>query len=84
MKIESKQRKRCDAKKKFSRFDKFGQPYQLRLGQSGETEIRSCCGAILTILLVLTLLAYGGYKIKFIQEHDGATILQSVRGNYFS
>ena len=66
----------CNATaEKVKDLDKFGQAFQFRLGTSGKTEAKSCCGAMLSIIMSVVMLVYGGYKFNFLIERKGASIV---------
>ena len=77
--------KLCNAAgEKVKGLDKFGQSFNFGLGPSGETEIKSFCGATLTIFVSVVMLVYTVYKIDFLIERQGAQIVQTFREKHFS
>ena len=66
----------CNATaEKVKGLDNFGQSFKFRLGTSGETEVKSCCGAMLSIFVSVVMLVYAGYKFNFLIERKGASIV---------
>ena len=59
---------RCDIGEKVKSFDQFGQSFQFRLDSSGETEVKSFCGASLTMFIKILLFVYVAYKFNFLLE----------------
>ena len=41
-------------------------------------------GAILTVVSKVIMLLFVGYKLNLLLEQDGATILQTVKDNFYS
>ena len=75
---------KCNVNEKIKGLDQFGQSFQFRLDSSGETQIKSMFGAILTVVSKVIMLLFVGYKLNLLIERDGATILQTVKDNFYS
>ena len=69
---------KCNVGDKVKGLDQFGQSFQFRLDSSGETEVKSLFGAILTILSKVVLLVFVGYKFNLMLERNGSSILVTV------
>ena len=76
--------KRCNAVEKVKGLDKFGQSFQFGFGPSGETKVKSLCGAMLSILVSIVMLVYAGYRFNFLLEKEGATIVQTIKEQHYT
>ena len=62
--------------------DKFGQAFTMRI-EDGRDTLPSKLGAICSLLLVIILVVYAGYKISVLEGKRSIDIVQAVIENHF-
>ena len=77
------EKKRCaTAGQTLLGYDKFGEKYGLHLDE-GKDALPSKMGAICSIVLMIILIAYTGYKISIFGGKKSVDILQAVSKYHF-
>ena len=56
----------------------------MRLANDGKTEVKSVLGASLSLLMIILLLIYTGYKSKIFIEKSKSTITEAVMKKFYS
>ena len=82
MKQDSGDKKGCNFEQKLLNQDRFGQSFTLRLEEGRET-LRSRVGALCSVMLIILLISYAGYKVSVLEGKKSIDILQAVRENHF-
>ena len=72
----------CHLGQKLRKFDQFGQHYDIQI-EEGKATMTSAVGGICTLLLVLLLLAYAGYKGSVLLGKTNFNLVQAVSRDYF-
>ena len=76
------EKKSCNINEKFLSYDQFGQPYELKIGEK-RSALPSKMGSFCSILLLVVLFAYAGYKASILEGKKKVDIVQAVQENYF-
>ena len=83
MKKDNDSNKSCKVDEKLLSIDKFGQSFAMRL-EEGRNALPSRIGALCSIIFVITLLSYAGYKIWILEGRKNVNILQAVKEDHFA
>ena len=75
-------KKSCDLNRALLNQDKFGQAFTMRI-DDGRDKLPSKLGAICSLLLVIILITYAGYKISVLEGKRSIDIVQAVIENHF-
>ena len=60
------EKKSCNFKEKFLSYDQFGQPYIMQIDER-KSALPSKMGSFCSILLLIVLVAYAGYKFSILE-----------------
>ena len=82
MKKDNTSSKSCKVDEKLLNFDKFGQSFTMRL-EEGRNVLPSRMGALCSIIFIITLLSYAGYKTWILEGRKSVNILQAVKEDHF-
>ena len=82
MKNEEKAKKCNNCSQKLQEYDKFGQSFKLLIDE-GRDGLPSKSGALCSILLLIIMLVYTGYKISILEGKKDIDIVQAVKENHF-
>ena len=74
--------KRCNLGKKLQNVDQFGQSFSMLIDEGRDT-LPSGLGAICSILLLVCMLFYTGYKVSILNGKKSIDIVQAVKENHF-
>ena len=75
-------KRNCGFNERLLRQDQFSQAFQIRIDE-GKDALPSMTGALCSILLLIILLAYAGYKISILEGKKSIDIIQAVIENHF-
>ena len=74
--------KKCHLGQKLLEQDKFGQSPKMRL-DGGKDALPSHMGALCSIVLLILLVAYAGYKVSVLEGRKAVDILQAIHEDHF-
>ena len=76
------EKKSCNFKERMLSYDQFGQPYKMQIDES-RSALPSKMGSFFSILLLIVLVAYAGYKVFILEGKKKIDIIQAVQEDYF-
>ena len=84
MKTKNRERRSsaCHLSQKLRKYDQFGQFYSIQI-EEGKVVMTYTIGGICSLLLVVILLAYAGYKVSVLLGKTNVNIVQAVSKDYF-
>ena len=68
------EKKNCSFNEKLLSYDQFGQPYIMQIDER-RSALPSKMGCLCSILLLIVLVAYAGYKISILQSKKKVDII---------
>ena len=79
---EANVNRKCNFGERLLEYDRFGQSYVLNLDQGKDT-LPSKMGTFCSILLLMILITYTGYKVNILEAKKSVDILQAVSRDHF-